>query len=384
VSRWLPGIGALLILGVASGFAGNAYAVDPPNTASDHVYIVDYNTGSVLYDKAGEEKLHPASMSKLMTIYLLFEAVKKGDIKLTDTFHVSKKAWSTQGSKMFVAVNSRVKVEDLVRGMIVQSGNDACVVLAEGLAGSEQRFAELMTERARQLGMSKSVFKNSTGLPDPDQVMTARDLATLAVALIRDFPQYYGFYSELNFVYNGIKQGNRNPLLYKNIGADGLKTGHTEAAGYGLTASIKRGDRRLILVINGMANVNARSREAERLLDWGFREFETVTIARAGAPMDEATVWLGTAPTVGLATDTDIAMTMPRPARKSLKVVVRYDDPIAAPVKAGQPVGRLAVSANETETKEYPLIAIADVPKLGFADRIMTAASYLVWGKAAR
>ena len=359
-------------------------------TEARQAILIDFQTGAVLLNKNADELMPPSSMSKLMTGYMVFDKLKKGELKMEDELPVSEKAWKTFGSKMFVPLGDRVKVEDLLRGMIIQSGNDACIVLAEGLAGSEERFAELMTQKAREIGMPKSVFRNAHGLPDAQHVMTARELGHLAMLIIRNFPEYYGFYSEKTFTYGvdqvtkkPITQGNRNPLLYKNIGADGLKTGHTDAAGYGLTASVKRGDRRLILVINGMQNVNARSREAERLIDWGFREFETVTIAKAGQPIDEANVWLGVAQKVALAADTEIAATMPRPQRKSLKVVARYDDPIAAPIAKGQPIGRLVISANEAETKEYPLVAAGDVAKLGFADRIATAASYLVWGRTA-
>lgn len=375
----------------AVGLAAPAYAEWPTiATEAKQAILIDFQTGAVLLNKNADDLMPPSSMSKLMTAYMVFDKLKKGELKLEDELPVSEKAWKTFGSKMFVPLGERVKVEDLLRGMIVQSGNDACIVLAEGLAGSEERFAELMTQKAREIGMPKSVFRNAHGLPDPQHVMTARELAQLATMIIKNFPDYYGYYSEKTFTYGidqvtkkPITQGNRNPLLYKNVGADGLKTGHTDAAGYGLTASAKRDGRRLILVINGMQNVNARSREAERLLDWGFREFETVTIAKAGQPIDEANVWLGMAPKVGLASDVEVAATMPRPQRKALKVVARYDDPIAAPITRGQPVGRLAVSVGEGETKEYPLVAAADVAKLGFVDRIMTAASHLVWGRAA-
>jgi serine-type D-Ala-D-Ala carboxypeptidase (penicillin-binding protein 5/6) len=209
MSSWVScrrsAIGGILALGIAAGFAGNAYAVDPPNTASDHVYIIDYNTGTVIYDKAAEEKLHPASMSKLMTVYLLFDALKRGDIKLTDTFHVSQKAWSTQGSKMFVPINADVPVEDLIRGIIVQSGNDACVVVAEGLAGSEEAFAERMNKKAAELGLKDSHFVNASGLPDPNHLMTARDLYLLAKHLFEDFPEDYHYFSEREFTFHGIK-----------------------------------------------------------------------------------------------------------------------------------------------------------------------------------
>ncbi|WP_119422869.1 D-alanyl-D-alanine carboxypeptidase family protein [Desertibaculum subflavum] len=392
--RRSPILAARFLVGLALGLLGGtgaAYAEWPTiATEAKQAILIDFQTGAVLLNKNADELMPPSSMSKLMTGYMVFDKLKKGELKLEDELPVSEKAWKTFGSKMFVPLGERVKVADLLRGMIIQSGNDACIVLAEGLAGSEEKFAELMTQKAREIGMPKSVFRNAHGLPDPQHVMTARELAHLASLIIRNFPDFYGLYSEKTFTYGidqvtkkPITQGNRNPLLYKNVGADGLKTGHTDAAGYGLTASTMRDGRRLILVINGMQNVNARAREAERLLDWGYREFETVTIAKAGQPVDEANVWLGVAPKVGLASDVNISATMPRPARKSLKVVVQYDDPIPAPIRRGQPIGRLVVSASEMETKEYPLVTAGDVAKLGFADRIATAASYLVWGRPA-
>lgn len=357
-------------------------------TEAKQAFMIDEQTGAVLLDKAGDELMPPSSMSKLMTAYMVFEKLSKGELKLDDELPVSEKAWRIQGSKMFVQLGSRVKVEDLLRGMIVQSGNDACVVLAEGLAGSEEAFAEAMTKKARELGMAKSVFKNASGWPDPDHVMTPRELAILARVLIERFPQYYGYYSEKEFTYGvdditkkPIKQGNRNPLLYKNIGADGLKTGHTDAAGYGLTASVKRGERRIILVVNGLSSMNQRSREAERLIDWGFREFATVPVATAGATIENAEVWLGQKPTVSLASAQSVAVTVPRPAARSVKVTLRYDGPIAAPIAVGQPIGVLDVTGEGMEPKQFPLIATADVAKQGFPQRAITAAAYLVWGK---
>jgi len=357
-------------------------------TEAKQAIMIDEQTGTVLLDKAGDELMPPSSMSKLMTAYMVFDKLAKGELKLDDELPVSERAWRIQGSKMFVQLGSRVKVEDLLRGMIVQSGNDACIVLAEGLSGSEEAFAEAMTKKAREIGMPKSVFKNASGWPDPEHVMTPRELAILARALIERFPQYYGYYSEKDFTYGvdevtkkPIKQGNRNPLLYKNVGADGLKTGHTEAAGYGLTASVKRGDRRIILVVNGLASMNQRSREAERLIDWGFREFATVPVAVAGATIENAEVWLGQKPTVSLASAQSVAVTVPRPAARTVKVTLRYDGPIAAPIAVGQPIGVLDVTGEGMEPKQFPLIATADVAKQGFPQRALSAAAYLVWGK---
>src|SRR5690606_9168190 len=271
--------------------------------------------------------------------------------------------------------------------VIVQSGNDACIVLAEGIAGSEERFAEMMTERARELGMSRSVFKNASGWPDPEHVMTARELAVLARLIIERFPQYYHYYSEKEFTYGidgatkkPITQGNRNPLLYKGGGADGLKTGHTEAAGYGLTASAKRGDRRLILVVNGLKSMAERSREAERLMELGFSQFENYKVFSAGAVVDEADVWLGTLARMPLVIERNLTVTMPRQTRGNVKVVVSYDNPIPAPIVKGTPVATLRVEGRDGPITEVPLVAGADAGQLGFTGRISAAISYLLWG----
>jgi serine-type D-Ala-D-Ala carboxypeptidase (penicillin-binding protein 5/6) len=232
-------IAALAVL-AASALSSVAMA-EPIATNAKHLYIVDFQTGSVLYDKMAEEQLGPASMSKLMTVYMLFDALKRGDVKLSDTFHVSEKAWAMQGSKMFVDIDSDVKVEDLLRGILIQSGNDACIVVAEGLAGSEEAFAERMNKKAKEIGLTGSNFTNSTGWPDPNHYMTAKDIEVLSEHLIRDFPEYYPYFSEKEFTWHGIKQGNRNPLLYRTgSGVDGLKTGHTEEAGFGVSASAVR------------------------------------------------------------------------------------------------------------------------------------------------
>ena len=260
-----------LCLGLSAALLWPALA--PPaqalETRAREAFLIDVTTGTVLLEKDADVSMPPASMSKIMTAYLVFGALKEGRISLDDKLPVSEKAWRKGGSKMFVEVGSEVSVEDLLRGVIVQSGNDACIVLAEALAGSEEAFAEQMTRKAREIGMEGSTFTNSTGWPDPNHRMTARDLAILAERMVQDFPDFYHYYSEREFTYNGIRQGNRNPLLYKNLGADGLKTGHTEEAGYGLTASAERDGRRLVLVINGLESIKARSEEAERLIASG-------------------------------------------------------------------------------------------------------------------
>jgi len=278
--------------------------------------------------------------------------------------------------------DSRVSGESLLRGGIGQSGNDASIVLAEGLASSEEAFSEAMTRRARELGMNDSVFKNATGWPDPEHLVTSRDMATLAQHVIRDFPEYYPYFSETTFTYNKIKQGNRNPLLYRGAGADGLKTGHTEQSGYGLVASAERNGRRLILVVNGLDSVNARSREAERLLDFGFREFKNYELFGDGETVDEAPVWLGEADTVPIVLEAPLTITMQRKARRDMKVVVQMDRPIPAPVKKGDRVATLVITAKDSATIEKPLFAAQDVDRRGLFGRVTAAISHLVFGSA--
>jgi D-alanyl-D-alanine carboxypeptidase (penicillin-binding protein 5/6) len=353
-------------------------------TAARQAFMVDFQTGAVMYNKNGDELMPPSSMSKLMTAFMVFERLAAGTLQMTDQMGVSEKAWKTGGSKMFVHVGDRVSVEDLLRGVIIQSGNDACVVLAEGLAGSEERFAEQMTARARELGMTKSVFKNATGLPQDGHLMTPRELAFLAREIIIRFPQFYRFYSEISFTYNNIKQGNRNPLLYKNTGADGMKTGHTDAAGYGLTASAKRDGRRIIMVVNGLKSMNERSRDSERLLDWGFNEFDTYKIFSPGQVVDTAGVWLGVQPSVPLTVSKETYVTLSKRDRPNLKVTAVWDNPIPAPIQAGQPVGRLLIAAPEMDRLEQPkqievpLVAAGPVDRLGFAGRIQATLLSLV------
>jgi len=358
---------------------GMAVAADF-ETAAKQVIITDYATGAELFSKNPDEIMEPASMTKMMTIYMLFERLKNGSLKLDDTFLVSENAWRKRGSKMFVPVGGRVSVEDLIRGIIVQSGNDASIVVAEGLAGSEEAFAAQMTAKAHEIGMSNSTFKNASGWPDPGHTTTARDLATLAAATIRNFPKYYPYYKELSFTYNKIKQGNRNPLLYKNTGADGLKTGHTEAAGYGLTGSAERGTQRLILVAHGMESMRQRAAEGARLLDWAFREFASYPLFKGGEKVSDASVWLGDKETVPLMISDDLTAVLKRSSRKALKVTVELEEPIPAPITKGTQVGKLVVTAPDMTTLERPLLAAEDVGPLGPVGRLKAAVSYLVWG----
>jgi serine-type D-Ala-D-Ala carboxypeptidase (penicillin-binding protein 5/6) len=350
------------------------------DTQSRNAYIVDMRTGAVLLDKNADQRMPPASMSKIMTAYMAFTYLREGKTSLESMLPVSEKAWRTGGSKMFVPLGGQVKVEDLLRGMIIQSGNDACVVLAEGLAGSEEAFVEQMNKKAREIGLNGSHFVNVTGLPSPDHYMTAKDLAMLAKRLIQEFPEYYHYDSERDFTYNGIKQGNRNPLLYKDLGADGLKTGHTEEAGYGLTASVLRENRRIIMVIAGLPSMKARAQESERLIEWAFREFGGYTLFKPGDKIEDADVWLGAETKVPLTVQSDAVVTMMRKSRKDMKVTLAYDKPIKAPVAKGTVVGKLVASAPDMDPVEFPVVTAESVDRLGALGRVGAAVSYFVFG----
>jgi D-alanyl-D-alanine carboxypeptidase (penicillin-binding protein 5/6) len=364
------GLTVLLVLPTASAI----------ETSAREAILLDATTGRVLLDKNSDASMPPASMSKIMTTYLVFERLKDERISLDDELLVSEKAWRMGGSKMFVEVGKKARVEDLLRGIIVQSGNDACIVLAEGLSGTEQAFAEEMTRKGREIGLIGSSFANATGWPDPNHRMTARDLATLAQRIIADFPEYYQYYSETEFTYSEIRQMNRNPLLYKSLGADGLKTGHTEEAGYGLAASAVQGERRLILVLNGLESQKARSEESARLIGWAFREFGNYTLFKPAETVDEASVWLGMAPTVPLVLPEGLIVTLSRKARRDMQVKVVYDGPLPAPLQAGQEVAKLVLAAPGETPLEFPLMAGVAVDRLGFFGRIVAALEHLVFG----
>src|SRR5579864_5983286 len=333
----------------------------PIDTQATHALILEAETGAVLLDKGADERMPPASMSKVMTAYVVFGLLKQGRAKLEDELPVSEHAWRTGGSKMFVPIGGRIRIEDLIRGMVVQSGNDACVVLAEGLAGSEAAFVELMNAKAKEIGLTGSHFADVDGLPDPDHYMTARDLATLALRTIADFPEFYHYYSEKDYAFNNINQGNRNPLIYRDIGADGLKTGHTEEAGYSLLASVHRDKRRVIMVLGGLPTMKARAQESERLIEWAFREFNDYQLFSAGDKVDDAELWLGTESKVPLTVAKDLIVTLPRKSRKDMKVVIDYDKPVPAPVGQGQAIGKVAVTAPDMAPVEAPLVAASAV-----------------------
>ena len=356
-------------------------------TIAREAILMDMTTGEVLFEKNADEPMAPASMSKMMTAYMVFERLRDERLSLDDTFYVSETAWRKGGAKsgsstMFLEPGTRVRAEDLIRGIIVQSGNDASIVIAEVLASSEEAFALEMNRRAQELGLRNSTFKNATGWPDPGHVTTARDLAILAIRTIEDFPEYYHYYMEKEFTYNGIRQINRNPLIYKDIGVDGLKTGHTADSGYGLAASAKRSDRRLILVVNGLLSRKARGREPERLLEWGFREFNNYTLFEAGDTVSEADVWLGRDTFVPLLIEEDLVITLARKARLGMKVTVEYEGPKPAPIAKGDRLAKLVVTVPEREPLEVPLVAGADVERLSLFGRLGAALSYILWGQS--
>ncbi len=370
-------ISALLL---TFAFATSAMALETP---AKQAILIDYNTGAVLFQKNADELMPPASMSKLMTVTMIMERLKDGSLKMEDTFPVSERAWRKGGSKMFVEVGKRVKVSDLLRGIIVQSGNDACIVVAEALGGSEEGFAQLMTERAREIGLTHSTFRNATGWPDPNHQMTAHDLSRLATYIIKNFPEYYSIFSEKSFTYSKIKQGNRNPLLYSNSGADGLKTGHTEDSGYGLVGSAKRGDRRLIVVVNGLGSAKERGRESERIMEWGFREFDNYALFKKGQEVAKAQVWLGAQDLVPLLIDQDLTVTMSRKDRRSMEVKLVYNEPIPAPIIKGSPIARLVITTPEMDPIEIPLLAAENVERPGMFKRVTSAIKYVLFGASA-
>jgi len=375
---------AALAVGIAAVFAIPASApyAQALDTPARNAYVIDLATNTVLLNKAADIPMPPASMSKLMTIFMVFDRLKKGSLNLDDTFLVSEKAWRKGGSKMFVKVGDRIKVSDLLRGIIIQSGNDACIVVAEGLAGSEDAFAEMMTRRAKEIGLTNSNFANATGWPHPKHYMSARDLAVLTERLVTDFPEHYKIFAEKTFTYSKIKQSNRNPLLYRDIGSDGLKTGHTEEAGYGLAASAVRGERRIVMVVNGLTSIRERSRESLRVMEWAFRTFKPYALFKKDDVITKADIWLGDAPSVSLTIPEDLKLTLSRTARDKMKVTVKMNNPVAAPVKKGQRLATLIVSAPNFQTREIPLLAAEDVQQLGFVGRIGAAIQHVLWGSS--
>ncbi|MFI5001971.1 MAG: D-alanyl-D-alanine carboxypeptidase family protein [Reyranellales bacterium] len=349
-------------------------------TVAKYAFMVDPQTSTVLLYKDADTPMHPSSMAKMMTIYILFEELAAGHVKLDTRYRVSERARAMGGSRMFLELGSEVTVEDLIKGMIVLSGNDACVVVAEGLAGSEDSFAERMNKQAHELGLNKSVFKNASGWPAEGQYSTSRDLAVLAWRTIHDFPQYYHYYAATNWTYNNIHQDNRNRLLKTTPGTDGLKTGHTEEGGFGQATSAVRDGRRLIMVVNGLTTMAERAQETARLMEWGFRESSNTTIFRAGDVVAEAPVWLGEQAKVPLIVPHIVQVTGPTGQPAQPRVVARFDGPLAAPIVKGTKLGTAVVTLPDGRTVEYPLEAGTDVARQGIVGRVATLVRHYLFG----
>ncbi len=352
------------------------------DTVAREAIMIDAETGTILLEKNADVPMPPASMSKLMTIAMVFDRLADGTLKMEDTFAVTENAWRIQGSKMYVELGSRISVSDLLHGIIVQSGNDACVVIAEGIGGDETTFSQMMNDRAKEIGMTNSTFRNSSGWPDPEHKMSVRDLATLARYLVTKHAQYYPLFAIRDFTWHGIKQGNRNPLLYSYPGADGLKTGHTEEAGYGLVGSAERDGRRLIVVFTGTDSMKRRGIEAERLLTLGFGQYDNYTLMKAGQALGEVDVWLGDTAKVPIIAGKDVKLTLLKTSRKALSAKLTHQSPIAAPIEKGTEIGTITFTAPGMEPITVPAVAGAGAGKVGVFGKIPASIDYLLWGAA--
>ena len=350
--------------------------------------LQDYHSGEILYEKEADTSIYPASMTKIMTSIIAFDLIKSGDLNLNDKFIVSENAWrlSSSGySSMFIMVGDEVSVENLLKGIIIASGNDACVALAEGIAGTEEEFAILMTTKAKEIGMENTNFANSSGINNPDNYSTVRDILKMSKYLIDKHPKFYEMFSEKEFTWNRtggdpITQGNRNPLLYKNLGADGIKTGYLAVEKYSLASSINRNGRRLIAVGSGFNSKNSRSRESTKLLTFGLTNFDLVNISKAKEPFDKVEVWLGKQDNVEVYTSQDIYKTIKKAKKKLLKVSVKYEGPIEAPIKKDEKIAILKVVYDDELVGEYDLLASKEVKKVNFVSRLLKSLNYLIWG----
>ncbi len=374
--RFSRALSSLLIL---FGFSSVSAIAQPVETPSEYAIIMDYRTGEVLFEKNARTPTAPASMSKLMTAAIVFERLQEGSLQLSDMFDVSEKAWrERQGSSMWVRVGTQISVENLLRGIIVQSGNDACIVVAENISGSEEAFAELMTQKAREWDMLDSTFANASGLPHENQKMSMRDLAILTRKMIRDYPEYYGLFAEREFTWEKIRQANRNPLLDAFDGADGLKTGHTKESGYGLVGSaVKDGERRIV-VVNGLESARQRSTESARLMRVAFNDFTRQTLFQRGDAVGEALIFKGKKKTAPLIVDEPISAIVHRSLADKTRATVVYEGPVAAPVNADQQIGFLRVEVEGGDAKEYPLFAGNAVGEMGVFGKIGLAAKMLL------
>ena len=373
---------------LSAALCGSLFSVSANalETKAKNLILMDFETGQYLYNKDADKMIPPASMSKLMTVYMIFSKLGDGSLSLDDTFTVSENAWrkggaASGGSTMFLKIGDKVRVEDILKGIIIQSGNDACIVAAENLAGTEEDFAEELNKKAQEIGLTNSYFANATGLPHPDHRMSVEDLAKLSRRIISEYPQFYHLFSQKEFTYQNIRQGNRNPLLYSMPNADGLKTGHTEEAGYCLAASAKKGERRLIGVMTGLSSMKERSEEAEKIMGWGFREFDNYTLLKKDVKVADIPVWYGVETTVPMLISQDVVRTLKRNKSDKVKLVAVYDKPVKAPVKAGQQLGIVKVKLPGQEDLEVPLIASKDVAKVGLFGKIRKNIGYLLLGQ---
>ncbi len=352
------------------------------------VILQDYLSGEILFEKDADREIYPASMTKIMTSIIAFDLLKKGEISLDDKFTVSEKAWrlSTSGySSMFIMVGDEVSVENLLKGIIVASGNDACIALAEGIAGTEEQFAVLMTEKAIEIGMYNTNFSNSSGINDPDNYSTLKDILIMSNYLIKNFPDYYTYFAETEFTWDRtggdpITQGNRNPLLYKNIGADGIKTGYLAVEKYSLASSVIKNERRLIAVVSGFNSKNDRSRESIKLHRWGFSNFDTIEIAKINKSFAELDVWLGKSDKVKVHIDQDLYKTIKKARKKDLKVQINYDGPIKAPILKNQTVGKLKIFFKDELIDEFNVYSSEEIKKINLFSRLFKSINYLIWG----
>ena len=350
--------------------------------------LLDYHSGEILYEKDADRKIFPASMTKIMTSIIVFDLIKNGELNLNDKFIVSENAWrlSEAGySSMFIMVGDQISVENLLRGIIVSSGNDACVALAEGIAGTEEEFAILMTEKAREIGMENTNFSNSSGINSPDNLSTVRDIMIMSKYLIKNYPKFYEYFKEKEFTWDRtggdpITQGNRNPLLYKNLGADGIKTGYLSYEKYSLASSINRNGRRLIAVGSGFNSKNSRSKQSIKLLTYGLTNYDLVKISKAKEPFQKVEVWLGKDNYVDVYTNKDIYKTIKKAKKKLLKISVKYEGPVEAPIKKDQKIALLRVVYDEELVGEYDLLSLKEVKKVNFISRLIRSLNYLIWG----
>ena len=350
------------------------------STTARTALVIDNTTGEVLLSKDINRPIPPASMSKLMTLWMVFESLDEGKIEMHDTFKVSRKAWGKGGSKMFLREGQSVKIKDLIKGVIIQSGNDACIVLAEGLAGTEENFSELMTIRAKEIGLTNSNFKNSTGWPDPEHKMSSKDLVTLATKIREEYPSYYKIFNDLEFTWDGISQRNRNPLLSMNLGADGLKTGYTDEAGYGLIASAKQNERRITFVITGLKSIGQRAREAKGITTWAFKKFRLKTYFKKNSTILEVPVWRGMKDQVKISTANDVQLLIANDTKENAKMHVVLNEPLIAPLKKGQRINGHLVIEKASLTKEnngkkqlfFPIVVSEDLARGGIANKVRT------------